>query len=331
MGALYERCRHYWGITIGKVYHPPSKSMNNQVNSKPMATFIQQHQLPENFTDTIQQWFEPLADRLINLSQQQSQQPLVVGIHGCQGSGKSTLSNLLCQLIQDRGLKAAELSLDDFYKTHQQRQQLAQTTHPLLATRGVPGTHDIELALQTLNLLRQGHGQAVLPRFNKATDDRQPQEQWSQVSLPVDIIILEGWCLGTPAQTAEALIAPTNSLEEVEDRDGSWRQYVNQQLLTDYRELWSQANYWIMLQAPDFNCVYRWRLEQEEKLRKQCEETGKDTSGLMDANAIKRFTQHYERLTRHSLEALPAMMDEVFELDNQRTIVAHHLLSKKAH
>jgi D-glycerate 3-kinase len=299
------------------------------VKSKPLQTFIQQQKLPEAYAGTIHQWFDPLANRLVKLHQHQSSQPLIVGIHGCQGSGKSTLSHLLCQLIQDRGLQAVELSLDDFYLTQQQRQQLAQTTHPLLATRGVPGTHDIELALQTLTCLKQGSTRVSLPRFNKAIDDREPQAKWPQASQPIDIIILEGWCLGAPAQTPEALISPVNILEETEDCDGRWRHYVNQQLRTEYHELWAQVNYWIMLQAPDFDCVYRWRLEQEEKLRNQCKNIEADTSGLMDADAIKRFTQHYERLTRHSLQALPAMMDEVFELDNRRSIVAHHLLSKK--
>ncbi len=301
------------------------------MKSKPLQTFIQQQKLPEAYADTIHQWFEPLASRLVNLHQHQSSQPLIVGIHGCQGSGKSTLSHLLCQLMQDRGLQAVELSLDDFYLTRQQRQQLAQTTHSLLATRGVPGTHDIELALQTLNHLKQGNGHVSLPRFNKAVDDRKPQDQWPQTSPPIDIIILEGWCLGAPAQTPEALASPINALEETEDRDGRWRHYVNQQLLTGYNELWAQVNYWVMLKAPDFSCVYQWRLEQEEKLRKQCEEIKADTSGLMDADAIKRFTQHYERLTRHNLEALPPMMNEVFELDRRRTIVAHHLSSAGDH
>ena len=48
------------------------------------------------------------------------------------------------------GLRAAILSLDDIYLSGADRLQRANTIHPLLATRGVPGTHDVGLGLQLL-------------------------------------------------------------------------------------------------------------------------------------------------------------------------------------
>jgi D-glycerate 3-kinase len=41
--------------------------------------------------------------------------------------------------------------------------------HPLLATRGVPGTHDIDLAINTINAVCSGLPTPIT-RFDKSTD-----------------------------------------------------------------------------------------------------------------------------------------------------------------
>jgi D-glycerate 3-kinase len=293
-----------------------------------LDTFIKAHQLPNDYQAYAQRWFAPLAKRLAQQlahHRQQSNAPYIVGINGCQGSGKSTLTALLCHLLEAEGLSIANLSLDDVYLTHSERQALGQTVHPLLATRGVPGTHDIALALQTLDALTHTTGYTSLPRFDKSTDDRTPQASWSKAQLPVDLIILEGWCLGSiPEETAD-LATPINALESQEDPEGHWRQYVNQQLQAHYLPLWEQIDYWIMLKAPSFDCVFQWRLEQEDKLRLKLQQEGKSTTGLMNQDAIQRFIQHYERITRHTLQTLPSNAHEIFTLDEQRQITAHHL------
>ncbi|BFM14329.1 kinase [Maricurvus nonylphenolicus] len=293
-----------------------------------LDTFIEEHQLPSDYRAYTQHWFAPLAKRLtehLTARHQFSGKPYIVGINGCQGSGKSTLTALLCHLLEAEGLRSASFSLDDVYLTHSERQVLGQTIHPLLATRGVPGTHDIHLALETLKNLTQTSGHTSLPRFDKSTDDRAPQTSWPDIQLPVDLIILEGWCLGSTPEEAANLETPINTLESQEDTQGHWRHYVNQQLQAHYLSLWEHVDYWIMLKAPSFDCVFQWRLEQENKLRQKLQREGKPTNNLMDSKAIQRFIQHYERITRHTLLTLPAKANEVFELDEQRQITRHRL------
>jgi D-glycerate 3-kinase len=299
--------------------------------------FLAHHQLPPAYLASAQQWFDPLAATL-NAHRSGAAGPVLVGINGCQGSGKSTCCDYLrCLLEAEYGLRTVALSLDDFYLGHDERQTLAARIHPLFVTRGAPGTHDMSLLRDTLDALRnpgfENHGlenrgshagaPVAIPRFNKAADDRQPFSQWDQVSLPVDIILLEGWCLGVQPQTAAELAEPCNSLERDEDSEGLWRQYANERLTEDFLPLYARVDLWMMLKAPSFACVQRWRQEQENKLIAKLAEM--PTSGgnrTMSPAALARFVQHYQRLTEHCLETLPAQMDIVLRLDEQRRIIA---------
>jgi D-glycerate 3-kinase len=281
--------------------------------------FLTKHHLPSSYTRTVENWFARLASQLI-MHHNGAKRPLIVGINGAQGSGKSTLANLLVYLYQQQGMKAIALSLDDFYFTREQRHQLASSIHPLLITRGVPGTHDIQLACDTLAKLSQFEKTVAIPRFNKALDDRYPQAEWSQVTEPVDVIILEGWCLGSEAEYPTALLSPCNDLEQNEDKDGHWRQYVNQVLAEDYPALFSMVDRWVMLKAPSFDCVFNWRLEQEHKLRRR-NSSAEAKSQIMDDATLERFIKHYQRITEHTLKTLPAKVDYLFELDNERRIL----------
>jgi D-glycerate 3-kinase len=286
--------------------------------------FITRNGLPEHYLQQASIWFDPIVETLIehhaSALAQTGERTLVIGINGCQGSGKTTLADYLCTSLQDRGLSAISISIDDFYLTRQQRQQLADEVHPLFVTRGVPGTHDLELALETLQQLSAGRGEVKVPRFNKAHDERLPEEQWPKVTAPLDIIILEGWCVGITAQAEEALLEPINELESLQDPAGEWRSYINQQLVTNYPELWQLIDRLIMLQAPSFSCVYQWRLEQEQKLEQT---VGSSTNRIMAAAEIQQFIQHYERLTRHSLKYLPQTCQHLFQLTNKRQVAAY--------
>jgi D-glycerate 3-kinase len=282
-----------------------------------ISRFIRHHQLPESYSHFAKKWFFPLAEQLF-AHQKQIRKPLVIGINGAQGSGKSTLAELLVLLfVQHYHISATSISIDDFYYTRQQRIALADQIHPLLLTRGVPGTHDTSLAQQTLDRLIQGKEPTKIPRFNKAEDDRFPQDQWDTVGGKMDIIIFEGWCLGAEPQTADDLLMPVNELEAKNDAELIWRKYVNQQLQGHYCTLFNTVNLWIMLKAPSFDCVFNWRLQQENKLR----ESINDKSRTMDEHAIKQFIQHYQRITEHLLMTLPKKANYLFELDEQRNIV----------
>lgn len=285
--------------------------------------FITRNSLPEHYLQQASIWFDPIVETLVK-HHFSAGRTLVVGINGCQGSGKTTLADYLCTCLQNRGLKAVAISIDDFYLTRKQRQQLATDVHPLLSTRGVPGTHDLELALDTLQQLSQNSGDVKIPKFNKAQDERLPEELWSRVETPLDIIILEGWCVGITAEAEESLLEPMNELELVQDPNAEWRSYINQQLVTNYPELWQLIDRLIMLQAPSFSCVYNWRLEQEQKLAARSDLTDSSSNNhIMTAEEIKQFIQHYERLTRHSLKYLPQNCQHLFQLTNKRQVAAY--------
>lgn len=240
--------------------------------------------------------------------------PLILGLCGAQGSGKSTIAAALARRWTGEGRRVAVLSIDDLYLTKAERAGLARSVHPLFATRGPPGTHDIALGLDVLDRLAQGEA-APLPRFDKAADDRLPREAWDRAPANTDILILEGWCVGAQPQPDAALVEPVNRLEREEDQEGVWRRHANDALAGDYQQLFGRLDLLVLLAAPDFAVVERWRTEQEVAARA----SGK---GGMRGAAIGRFVQHYERLTRDILATMPGYADLVIRLDGDRGVRA---------
>lgn len=285
-----------------------------------LTTFIKQHKLPEKFRLTAKDYFQPLAERIFSQFSKSSR-PYFVGINGCQGSGKSTLTDYIGEyLTKTHKLNIVVMSLDDFYFTGEKRQELSRDIHPLLATRGVPGTHDIAMLENTLIKLKAKETGFTIPRFNKATDEPYPQEQWQVIEKPIDIILLEGWCWGVKPQTAEQLISPVNELELKHDKNGAWRNYVNQQLQQYYQPLYAQMDFWLALQAPSFDCVYKWRLEQEEKLK--ANNQGLSNSKIMQSDGILNFTQYFQRLSVQACNTISQSADAIFYLDYARNITS---------
>jgi len=284
--------------------------------------YIADEKLPNAYLDVALKWFTPLCDS-INLHQNKSREirdasptPFFIGINGCQGSGKSTLSGLMNYLFKEYyGKQSVVLSLDDFYYTKLERTNLAQTVHPLLLTRGVPGTHDTELMARVIASL--ANGEAVnIPNFDKSIDDRAPVDMWQQIKGPIDIVIIEGWCWGTRAQDNADLAVPVNALEKNGDSDGAWRSYVNNALSTKYTPLYHYIDTWVFLKAPSFDAVYAWRRQQEKKLALRVG----NASHIMSDEEILSFIQYYQRLTVHTLLTLEKYADFIFELDNERNI-----------
>lgn len=281
--------------------------------------FIKQHHLSNNFIDAAKKHFVPIANKIINQQKQCNKTPLFIGINGCQGSGKSTLSEFICEFISyTTNLNVIVLSLDDFYFTQEKRNELAKTIHPLLKMRGVPGTHDTTHIQTILTELKQHKGSLNLPRFNKASDNPFPKSQCPTITLPVDIVLFEGWCWGVPQENTEALTKPINDLEKNLDNGAIWRNFVNEQLSTNYLPLYDQMDFWILLKAPSFSCVYQWRLEQEQKLASRTDI--EDRSKIMSEQQVLEFIQYYQRLTEHSLISMPEHCDVVFQLDEHRQI-----------
>jgi len=284
---------------------------------------LERHRLDGAYLESARAWFDPLA-RSLAARQRLADRPLLVGLNGCQGSGKTTLCDYLCcALGQEYALPAIALSLDDFYLTRDERRALASSVHPLLATRGVPGTHDMGLLRSTLAALLDdsGSGTALIPRFDKAADDRVPLTGWTRVGLPVQVVLLEGWCLGARPEPDSLRDDPVNALERDEDPGGRWRAYVNATLEREFLPLYALVDQWVMLHAPSFDCVFDWRREQERKLAATL--PSERAAGLMSDAALRRFIQHYERLTRQCLNELPDRVDHLFWLDRERRITGY--------
>lgn len=276
------------------------------VNHDDFTAFLAQAGLPAALADYQSSLYQPLATWLMQ------RRPRILGIQGTQGSGKSTLAEVLQWHLQQQGLSVAIVSIDDLYLPKAARQQLAQDRHPLLATRGVPGTHDLALGESILHWVRVGTGAKALPRFDKSRDDRRPESDWPVLSAPPDLLIFEGWCVGLTAEPEAALLEPINDLERLEDAHGQWRRYVNAQLAGPYQHLFAALDALIVLRAPGFEQVFDWRRRQEEGLR------GKGGSGVMNDAQLRRFIQHYERLTRYGLATLADRADVVIDLDDRQ-------------
>ena len=244
----------------------------------------------------------------------------IVGINGGQGSGKSTAAAFLKdELLSAHGVRAVVLSLDDFYLPRADRERLALEVHPLFATRGVPGTHDVRLGIDTLDKLRElRKGESLaLPQFSKADDDRIPASLWSSITGPVDIVLFEGWCVGTPPQSSAELAEPVNALEANEDADGRWRHIVNEQLRTAYADWFSRLDALVFLRVPDIDCVRRWRWQQEQDTASAADSKA---TGLQSRTQLERFIQHYERLTTHALRVLPERADVLLTLGEDHAV-----------
>ena len=283
-------------------------------------------QLPQEYAQAVEDIISPLARRVAQ-HRQKNGRPVVVGINGAQGSGKSTLAAFLkLKLEEHHGLPTALMSLDDLYLSKHQRQRLAQTVHPLLKTRGVPGTHDVSLGVETICQLTTASASAktLIPRFDKTTDDPCPKEQWVSFQGKAEVVILEGWCVSARPQHQTALQHPVNVLERDEDNEGVWRNYVNQQLITDYPALFNLIDLKVLLKVPCFERVLAWRTLQESKLRQQAQVTAPvlfEDSPLMDGAELQRFVMHFERLTRFMLVDLPGRVDTVIEVDDDHRLV----------
>ena len=284
--------------------------------------FLGRHQLPESYLSMAESAFSPLIDEF-NTQYQVNQKTYIIGINGCQGSGKSTLADYLCTVVAEKyHLATVALSLDDFYLTKAERIELARKIHPLLAQRGVPGTHDVNLAIDTISSLASGN-KALITRFDKSMDDRVPEANSETITGHIGLIVIEGWCFGAKPQAPNSLIEPVNHLERSEDPDGVYRDYVNTALATQYPQLFELVDSTAMLRAPSFKTVFEWRLEQEQKLIEKLRSTKTDPASVstMSDQEIRRFIQNFQRITEHCLEEMPTRVDHLFQLNAARQIV----------
>ena len=246
--------------------------------------------------------------------------PLVIGLAGGQGSGKTTISSILTLILQKYfKLNVFKVSIDDFYKTRKDRKLLSKNKHPLLMTRGVPGTHDIDLMLKFFKKVKsKSFKNLTVPKFNKAIDDRYKKSLWYKIKSKPDVIIFEGWCVGARAQTNKQLKKPINSLERIYDQRIEWRSYVNSQLKKKYKTLFKQLDGLLYLKAKNFDLLKKWRLKQERKLWVQTK--NKKNLKIMSSGDVINFMQTYQRITQQMFKDAVKSSSIIMNLNSNHQI-----------
>lgn len=234
----------------------------------------------------------------------------IVGVAGPQGSGKTTLVKAYAAFHP----RTAHFSLDDVYLPSSLRRLIAESVHPLFATRGPPGTHNLVQLNETIGeLTAAGEGaQTVLPAFDKVTDNPTHASHRPVFHGKPSVILVDGWCLGATAQTDDELVSAVNVLEAERDKDAIWRKEVNANLAGAYQLSFDMLHAIVSLQAPSFAIIQEWRCEQEEGLLNR---------DLTDADRarVARFIQHFERITRHMMSGGRRADIEV-QLDARRNV-----------
>lgn len=283
--------------------------------------FIANERLGASFRGLVSRAYMPIAEKILSWKAEK-EGPLVVAINGAQGTGKSTLSRFLSNFFRvSSGLNACVLSLDDLYKKRADRTMLGERVHPLLSTRGVPGTHDTDLGIKLIETFISGEGDAVrTPRFRKEIDDRAEDSESYSVSLPVDIVLFEGWCVSARAESETLLMEAINEFEADLDKNGKWRRYVNDCLEGEYRNLFALVDHTIMLRVPGFDCILKWRMEQEDKLRLYCNPLRDGAKHhFMSEAELRYFIAHFERLTRWMLKDIPSFAEIILDFNEDRS------------
>ena len=243
---------------------------------------------------------------------------LFLGFSGGQGSGKTTTAGILKIILKKFFKRQIHVSsIDDFYKTLEERNKMSNKIHSLFKTRGVPGTHDINLVKKFFNFIKKEKFRKIkLPKFEKARDDRLKKKYWHSLKKKPEIVILEGWCVGAKPQSNSLIRKPINILEKYEDRDLMWRKHVNEKLKKEYKKLFAMIDHLIFMKVPNFNMVFKWRLLQENKLRKKSYLKTK----VMSYNEIKRFIMFYQRITLQMIKDLSKSASVVMLLKKNHEI-----------
>ena len=246
--------------------------------------------------------------------------PFFVGLAGGQGTGKTTISSLIKIILTKYfKLKVFRISIDDFYKTRKERISLSKRVHPMLLTRGVPGTHDINMILNFFKKVKSKNFKRLkLPTFNKALDDRSAKKKWYDLKVKPDVVIFEGWCVGAKSEKIASLKKTINSMEKAKDQKQIWRKYVNNQLKSKYKKLYSQLNCLIYLKAKNFSLLQKWRLKQERKL--WIKSKVQSNSKIMSKGDVINFMQTYQRITQNMFRYMPKYASIILKLNTNHQI-----------
>ena len=273
--------------------------------------FKNKEKMIKSFLIPLCYWINKKADK---------KRPYFVGLAGGQGTGKTTISSLIRIILTKYfKLNVFRISIDDFYKTRKERISLSKKVHPMLLTRGVPGTHDINMILSFFKKAKSRKFKRLkLPTFNKAVDDRFSKKKWYDLKKRPDVIIFEGWCVGAKSENNITLKKTINSMEKAKDQKHIWRKHVNDQLKSKYKILYSQLNCLIYLRAKNFSLLQKWRLKQERKL--WIKSKIKSNLKIMSREDVINFMQTYQRITQNMFKYMPKYASIIFNLNSNHQI-----------
>ena len=258
----------------------------------------------------------PLSLELV-AERQKLDRPVVQGILGGQGTGKTTLATVVRLILEKLDYTSVTFSLDDLYKSYIERQQL-QRYDPRLVWRGPPGTHDVEIGVDLLDKLRQANRRkpVIVPRFDKSACQGSGDKAQPEVINPVDIVIFEGWFVGVrPVPDNHIFDNAPNPINTPEDIQ--FAKDMNDRLI-DYVALWHRLDRLMVLYPEDYRLSKQWRKEAEQKMKA----TGRD--GMNDEE-IEKFVEYFWKalhpeLFIDPLVRNPILTDIVVEITRDRQI-----------
>ena len=290
-----------------------------RVKKKYLRFLSSQEIMSEPFKDKLGQlkkFYLPIC-KMISEEYLKKKKTRIIGLTGGQGTGKSTISNILKIILKELyGFETVVFSIDDFYKTLKERKKLSKKISTLFLVRGAPGTHDTEKLYSCIkNFKNKKFKPFLIPKFDKSIDDRSPKNKWLKVKKKPNIVIFEGWCVGVGPQKKKDLTIPINELEKQKDKKKIWRQRVNLEIKKNYRKIFNLIDKLIFLKVPSFKYVFKWRLLQEKKLR--ISSKGNKT---MTDKQIKNFVMYYERITKYMLKTLPKKSDITISIDKSHRL-----------
>jgi D-glycerate 3-kinase len=245
--------------------------------------------------------------------------PFVLGISGPQGSGKSTIASFVAEGLRAKNISVAEFSIDDVYYGYERLLQVKATGNLLLARRGLPGTHDVDLCVRVFNDLLESKP-VDLPVYDKSAFGGQGDRSSRTRSVvpPYQVIVFEGWCVGFPhlseSEVVKLWTESQGTLAKFKLEDVL---YVNK-LLIDYERIWDKFDSLVQLDAQDLAFVYDWRLQQEHQL---IHERG---SGMTDLQ-VREFVDGYMPAYELYLEHLRKRADLRIVLSKSRKVVSKQI------
>ncbi|MFN6472662.1 MAG: glycerate kinase [Nostoc sp. SerVER01] len=270
---------------------------------------------PKEMLQVLWDLWLPLGIKLAS-QRQELGRPLIQGILGGQGTGKTTMCKVLSLILHQLGYRTVSLSLDDLYKTYSDRLLLTQQD-PRLIWRGPPGTHDIDLGLKVLDEIRDFQSPVMIPRFDKSAYGGAGDRTNSEIATNTDIVLFEGWFVG--ARPIDPDLFDNAPPPIVTDEDKAFARDMNFRF-HDYLPLWERLDSLIALYPSDYRCSLEWRKQAEHQM------IAAGKSGMSDAE-IEQFVNYFWRSLHPELFIKPLVKDPtavdlVIEINSDRSIGA---------